>query len=64
MLRGEFDGNSTNEDLLDFYSQLANSDRQFVTLPNTAHSVGFSLNRHLMYYALNNFLIAPSPIAA
>ena len=64
MLRGEFDGNSTNEDLLEFYTQLANGDRQFVILPNTAHSVGFSLNRHLMYYALNNFLIAPAPIAA
>lgn len=64
MMRGEFDGNSTYEDLLDFYSQLANGDRQFVILPNTAHSAGFSLNRHLLYYALKNFLAAPAPIAA
>ena len=41
MMRGEFDGNSTNEDLLEFYNQLPNGDRQFVILPNTAHSVGF-----------------------
>ena len=38
MLRGEFDGNSTNDDLLDFYRQLPNGDRQFVILPQTAHS--------------------------
>ncbi len=33
MIRGEQDGNSTNEDLLDFYTQLPNGDRQFVILP-------------------------------
>ena len=64
MLRGEHDGNSTNEDLLDFYGQLPNGDRQFIILPHTAHSVGYSRNRHLMYYAVNNFLAAPAPIAA
>ena len=61
MLRGEFDGNSTNDDLLDFYRQLPNGDRQFVILPQTAHSAGYSKNRHLLYYALHNFLAAPAP---
>jgi pimeloyl-ACP methyl ester carboxylesterase len=64
MLRGEFDGNSTNDDLLDFYRQLPNGDRQFVILPQTAHSAGYSKNRHLLYYALHNFLAAPTPTAA
>jgi alpha-beta hydrolase superfamily lysophospholipase len=59
MLRGEHDGNSTNEDLLDFYNQLPNGDRQFVVLPHTAHSAGYSNNRHLLWYATNNFLQAP-----
>jgi pimeloyl-ACP methyl ester carboxylesterase len=63
MLRGEFDGNSTNDDLLDFYRQLPNGDRQFVILPQTAHSSGYSRNRHLLYYALHNFLAAPAPAA-
>ena len=62
-LRGEFDGNSTNDDLLDFYQQLQNGDRQFVILPQTAHSSGYSRNRHLLYYALHNFLAAPAPAA-
>ena len=64
MVRGEFDGNSTNEDLLDFYTQLPNGDRQFVILPETAHSPGYGKNRHLLYYAVKNFLAAPAPIAA
>src|SRR5262245_15304826 len=63
MLRGEFDGNSTNDDLLDFYRQLPNGDRQFVILPQTAHSAGYSTNRHLLWYAMKNFLAAPAPIA-
>jgi pimeloyl-ACP methyl ester carboxylesterase len=63
MLRGEFDGNSTNEDLLDFYRQLPNGDRQFVILPQTAHSAGYSKNRHLLFYAVHNFLAEPAPVA-
>ncbi|HEX5210926.1 MAG TPA: alpha/beta hydrolase [Pseudolabrys sp.] len=62
MLRGEFDGNSTNTDLLDFFGQLPNGDRQFVILPRTAHSSGYSKNRHLLFYALRNFLAEPAPV--
>ncbi len=64
MLRGEFDGNSTNDDLLDFYRQLPNGDRQFVILPQTAHSAGYSKNRHLLFYAMHSFLAQPAPIGA
>jgi len=64
MLRGEFDGNSTNADLLDFFRQLPNGDRQFVILPQTAHSSGYSKNRHLLFYALHNFFAQPAPMGA
>src|ERR1700690_2012230 len=64
MLRGEFDGNSTNDDLIDFYRQLPNGDPQFPILPLTAHAVGYGINRHLLYYAVHNFLAAPAPTAA
>jgi len=64
MIRSEHDGNSTNEDLLDFYTQLPNGDRQFVILPHTAHSIGYSNNRHLMWYAVKNFLQAPEAVGA
>jgi pimeloyl-ACP methyl ester carboxylesterase len=64
MIRGIHDGNSTNEDLLDFFQQLPNGDRQFVILPHTAHSPGYSNNRHLLWYATRNFLTAPAAVAA
>ena len=51
-------------DLLEFYTQLPNGDRQFVILPETAHSPGYGKNRHLLWYAIKNFLAAPAPIAA
>ena len=62
MLRGEHDGNSTNEDLINFFTQLPNADRQFVILPHTAHSPGYSKNRNLMWYAVTNFLAAPAAV--
>jgi alpha-beta hydrolase superfamily lysophospholipase len=64
MVRGEFDGNSSNDDLLDFYRQLPNGDRQFTILPQIAHSPQWSKNRHLFYYALRSFLAAPMPLGA
>ena len=64
MTRGEWDGNSTSEDLLDFFRQLPNGDRQFVILPNTAHSQAFSKNRALLWYAMKNFLGEPAPTAS
>ena len=64
MIRGIWDGNSTNEDLLDFYTQLPNGDRQFVILPHTSHSPGYGKNRHLLWYAIKNFLAAPATVAS
>jgi pimeloyl-ACP methyl ester carboxylesterase len=64
MIRGIHDGNSTTEDLLDFFQQLPNGDRQFVILPHTAHSPGYSNNRHLLWYATRNFLAAPAAVAS
>jgi pimeloyl-ACP methyl ester carboxylesterase len=64
MTRGEWDGNSTNDDLLEFFRKLPNGDRQYVILPNTAHSQAFSKNRQLLWYAMKNFLDAPTPVAS
>jgi hypothetical protein len=50
--------------LLEFFRRLPNGDRQYVILPNTAHSQGFSKNRQLLWYAVNNFLKAPTPVAS
>jgi alpha-beta hydrolase superfamily lysophospholipase len=64
MLRGDHDGISTNADLLDFYKQLPNGDRQFVILPNVAHSVGNANNRHMGWHAMQGFLSMPPQVAS
>lgn len=64
MMRGDHDGISTNEDLLDFYRQLPNGDRQFVILPNVAHSIGSANNRHMAWHVMQAFLTMPPQVAS
>ena len=64
LIRGDYDGIATVDDLVEFFKELPNGDRQFVILPNTAHSPVFSNNRHLMWYVVRQFLEMPAPAAA
>ena len=59
LVRGEYDGIATVDDLSDFYKRLPNGDRQFVILPGTAHSVVLGLNRRLFWHAMHAFLTMP-----
>jgi len=59
LVRGEYDGIATMDDLADFYKRLPNGDRQFIVLPGMAHSVGLGLNRHLFWHAMHAFLTMP-----
>jgi pimeloyl-ACP methyl ester carboxylesterase len=61
LIRGEYDGIATVEDLQEFYKRLPNGDRQFVILPGVAHSVVLGLNRELFWHALHSFLTMPKP---
>jgi len=60
LVRGEYDGIATVDDLQDFYKQLPNGDRQFVILPGMAHSVVLGLNRQLFWHAMHAFLTMPA----
>ncbi|MBV8167710.1 MAG: alpha/beta fold hydrolase [Alphaproteobacteria bacterium] len=59
MLRGEYDGISTEADLLNFYRQLPNADKQYITLPGAAHALVFGINRHQTWYTTKTFLDMP-----
>jgi len=63
LVRGEYDGIATVADLEEFYNQLPNGDRQFITLPGTAHSVALATNRRLFWHVTKAFLTMPTPIA-
>ena len=49
LVRGEYDGIATMDDLSDFFLQLPNGDRQFVILPGMAHSVVQGSNRQVFW---------------
>ena len=60
MARGEYDGISTEEDLIGFFERLANHDKQFVVVPGAAHSLVLGYNRERFWYALTAFLAPPA----
>jgi pimeloyl-ACP methyl ester carboxylesterase len=64
LVRGEYDGIATVDDLFDFYRQLPNGDKQFVILPKTAHSVAAAINRQLFWHTTREFLQMPAPVGA
>ena len=59
IVRGEFDGIATEEDLLNFYKKLPYQDRQFVVLPGAAHSVSLGTNRQQFWHVMRTFLEMP-----
>jgi alpha-beta hydrolase superfamily lysophospholipase len=62
LIRGEYDGIATVDDLADFFKRLPNGDRQFVILPGMAHSVVLGLNREQFWHSMHSFLTMPKPV--
>lgn len=62
IVRGQYDGIATLEDLLDFYQRLPNPDRQLAILPNVAHTLALAYNRRLFWRVALNFLQQPRPL--
>jgi len=60
LVRGEYDGIATEEDLLDFLEKLPTKDYQYNVIPGAAHSVAMSLNRHHLWHILRAFLEMPA----
>ncbi len=64
ILRGEYDGIATNEDLWDFFQQLPNGDRQFCIIAGAAHALGTSKSRMAFWHVMQSFLTMPAPPTA
>jgi len=60
IIRSEFDGIATEEDLLAFYKALPNKDKQFIFLSGSAHVSAFGVNRHRLWHVVNEFLTMPA----
>jgi len=59
MVRGEFDGIATEQDLLAFFAKLPNTDRQFVLLAGAAHAIASGINRAQFWHVVHAFLDMP-----
>jgi alpha-beta hydrolase superfamily lysophospholipase len=64
LLRGEYDGIATVEDLTEFFKRLPNGDRQFSILPGAAHSLIVNINRRQTWHAVRSFLSMPASLAS
>jgi alpha-beta hydrolase superfamily lysophospholipase len=64
IVRGEYDGIATEEDLVAFFQKLPNRDRQLIVLPGMAHSVAMGINRHELWHVMKAFLEMPPRVDA
>jgi pimeloyl-ACP methyl ester carboxylesterase len=63
LVRGQYDGISTEEDLLDFFTKLPTPDKQYAVIPGAAHAVGMSLTRADLWHVMLEFLTMPKASA-
>jgi pimeloyl-ACP methyl ester carboxylesterase len=62
VMRGEFDGIASVDDLIEFYKRLPNPDKQFTVMPGIAHASFQQKNYMLCYHILYAFFSQPEPI--
>ena len=62
VMRGQYDGIASIEDLLDFFARLPNPDKQFAVMPGIAHASLQQKNYRLVYHILHSFLSQPAPV--
>ena len=62
VMRGEFDGIASVEDLIDFFARLPNPDKQFAVMPGIAHASFQQKNYRTAYHILHAFFSQPAPV--
>jgi pimeloyl-ACP methyl ester carboxylesterase len=62
IMRGQFDGIASMEDLLAFFAKLANPDKQFSVMSGISHASFQQKNYMLVYHILASFFAQPEPV--
>jgi pimeloyl-ACP methyl ester carboxylesterase len=62
VMRGQFDGIASDEDILDFFGRLPNPDKHLAVMPGIAHGSFRQKNYALAYHILLSFLSQPEPV--
>jgi pimeloyl-ACP methyl ester carboxylesterase len=62
VMRGQWDGIASVEDLIAFFGKLPNPDKQFVMMPGISHASFQQKNYKLVYHILHGFFGQPNPV--
>src|SRR5437016_2234488 len=62
IMRGQYDGIASFEDLVKFFEKLPNPDKQFAVMPGIAHASIQQKNYAIVYHILLSFFSQPEPI--
>ena len=62
IMRGEYDGIASLDDLLRFYEKLPNPDKQFAMMPGISHASFQQINYLMVYHILHSFFTQPAPL--
>jgi pimeloyl-ACP methyl ester carboxylesterase len=62
VMRGQWDGIASFEDLSKFFGKLPNPDKQFTVMPGISHASFQQKNIQLVYHILLSFLTQPKPV--
>ena len=62
VMRGQWDGIASFDDLLEFFRRLPNPDKQFAVMPGISHASFQQKNYLLVYHILHSFFSQPSPL--
>jgi pimeloyl-ACP methyl ester carboxylesterase len=62
VMRGQWDGIASVEDLIEFFKRLPNPDKQFTVMPGISHASFQQKNYMLVYHILASFFAQPEPI--
>jgi len=62
IMRGQWDGIASFEDLAAFFAKLPNPDKQFAVMPGISHSSFHQKNYLIVYHILASFFAQPEPV--
>jgi pimeloyl-ACP methyl ester carboxylesterase len=62
VMRGQWDGIASFDDLIEFFKLLPNPDKQFAVMPGISHASFQQKNYMLVYHVLYSFFTQPEPI--
>ncbi len=62
IMRGQWDGIASFDDLIEFFKLLPNADKQFAVMPGISHASFQQKNYELVYHILYSFFTQPEPV--